>query len=293
MIGRAGGPEVFGGAFGGATAALAGSAGVLDGETFKSCCAGFYGDELVRRIIGESFHPGGVVLTRELLDQVGLATGDRLLDVATGLGTSALMAAEERGCQVVGLDLSSENLERARAEAGKRGLDQRLQLQTADAERIPFPDVSLAVVLCDCAFCTYVDKPTAAAEMARVLRPGGRLALSDMTIDKATFPADLDTLLMRVACIADALPATDLSALFEASGFEVLRLRDAGWALQEMVSQIRERLLALELLGRMGKLPLGDLDLTEGKRLTRRALEVIADGVVGYVTLTGTKPAHP
>ncbi|MBW2457315.1 MAG: methyltransferase domain-containing protein [Deltaproteobacteria bacterium] len=290
MIGRSGGRAE---SSGDADAPLAATAGALDGEAFKSCCADFYGDELVRRIIGDSFHPGGMALTRELLDQVGVTDGDRLLDVATGLGTSALLAAEERGCQVVGLDLSTENLERARTEAQRRDLDDRLQLQTADAERIPFPDESFDVVLCECAFCTFVDKPTAAAEMARVLRPGGRLALSDMTIDKTTFPADLDTLLMRVACIADALPAAKLTALFEASGFGGLTLHDASWGLKEMVDQIRQRLLAIDLLGRMGKLPLGNLDLTEGKRLTRRALEVIADGVVGYVTLTGTKPAHP
>jgi ubiquinone/menaquinone biosynthesis C-methylase UbiE len=261
----------------------------LEGGEFKSCCASFYADETVRRILGDSFHPGGEVLTRQLLRAVDVGPADRLLDLAAGQGTSAVLAAKETGCQVVAVDLSAENLERARAAAEQAGVADRVTVQRSDAERIDLPDGSFDVVLCECAFCTFVDKPTAAREMGRVLRPGGRLALSDMTLRAESFPPDLRTLLLRVACIADAVPAERMRALFEEAGFVGLRVEDVGWALEEMVQQIQKRLLAAELADRLGKLSLGGIDISEGKRLARRSLEIIRQGVVGYVTLTGER----
>ncbi|MBI5490441.1 MAG: class I SAM-dependent methyltransferase, partial [Deltaproteobacteria bacterium] len=191
---------------------------------FKACCADFYADDNVRRILGDSFHPGGEALTRELLAAVHVGPADRLLDVAAGPGTSSVLAAVETGCRVTALDLSEKNLEHAAALARTRGVAERVDVRPADAERLPFPDESFDVVLCECAFCTFPDKTRAAAELARVLRPGGRLALSDMVLDRDRFPADLDTLLLRVACIADAIPGPALVRQFADTGFAGLEL---------------------------------------------------------------------
>ncbi len=218
---------------------------------------------------------------------MGVGQNDSLLDVATGQGTSAVLAAEEQRCRVVASDLSAANLERAAAEASRRGVADHLSVQRSDAENLPFEDDSFDVVLCECAFCTFVDKPTAAREMVRVLRPGGRLALSDMTLKVQDFPRDLDTLLMRVACIADALSQEQLVDQLEQVGFGEIEVVDASWALTEMVQQIRQRILAAELLSKLGKVSLGGIDLAEGKRLANRSLEIIGDGIVGYVMLTG------
>ncbi len=257
---------------------------------FKSCCADFYADEAVRRILGDSFHPGGASLTRELLRTVGLRSTDHLLDIAAGQGTSTVLAAREFGSRVVAVDLSAANLERCMETARRSGVGDRVTARAADAERIDLPASSFDVVLCECAFCTFVDKPAAAREMARLLRPGGRLALSDMALRRADFPADLQTLLLRVACIADALPADVMSSLLADAGFSELRVEDASWALAEMVQQIQKRLRAADLMQRLGKVHLGGVDLVEGKRLVKRSLELIHDGVVRYVTIVGRMP---
>ncbi|MBW2263175.1 MAG: class I SAM-dependent methyltransferase [Deltaproteobacteria bacterium] len=266
--------------------------GELTPGEFKSCCASFYADDVVRRILGDSFHPGGEALTLELLDAVKAGPDDDLLDVATGPGASAVLAARKKGCRVTGVDLSTENLARTGALAKERGVADLVTVREADAERLPFEDGSFDVVLCECAFCTFVDKTTAAREMARVLRPGGRLALSDMTLETDAFPEDLDTLLMRVACISDAVPGERLEAFFSDEGFVDLETGDARWALHEMVEDIRGRLLAVELASKLGKIDLGGIDVQEGKRMARRSIEIIEDGTVGYVTLTGRLPAR-
>jgi arsenite methyltransferase len=267
-----------------------------DPSAFKSCCADFYADDAVRLLLGDSFHPGGEALTETLLRQVELGPEHLLLDVACGQGTSSLLAAERFGCRVVGLDLSAANLERARAKAAECGLGDRFEARQADAERLPFEPGTFDVVLCECAFCTFPDKTRAADEMARVLKPGGRLALSDMTVDQVRFPPDLNTLLMRVACIADARLGEAYSEGFAAAGFGDLCLRDANWALAEMVDQIKKRLLSFELMSKLGKLELagidlGSIDLGEGKRMLSRCREIIEQGIAGYATLTGVREA--
>lgn len=256
---------------------------------FKSCCAEFYADEQVRLLLGDSFHPGGEDLTRRMLTRIELGPGDRLLDVASGPGTSALLAAEQFGCRVTALDLSAENLARTEDAANRRGLASLIEVVQADAERLPFDDGDFDALLCECAFCTFPDKDTAAAQMARVLKPSGRLALSDVVLDRQRFPADLGSLLTRVACIADAMPAADLEAGFSQAGFAELELNDVSETLVDMVVGIRKKLLGLELMQQLDKLDLVGLDLVEGKRVAGRVLEIIQQGIAGYVTLTGSR----
>src|SRR6266849_9690 len=88
------------------------------------------------------------------------------------------------GCEVVGIDLSEENVKRASEEAVIRGVANRVSFQPADAERLPFGDRSFDAILCECAFCTFPNKQTAAGEFSRVLKPGGHLGLSDLTKDR-------------------------------------------------------------------------------------------------------------
>jgi arsenite methyltransferase len=264
---------------------------VLQGDSveFKACCADFYADDLVRKILGDSFHPGKETLTRDLLKTVGLSKEDRLLDVAAGQGTSTVLAAREFGCHAIALDLSKVNLERASKSAADQGVKELVETRISDGEQLPFPDDSFDVLLCECAFCLFTDKNKAAGEMARVLRPGGRLALSDMTLTEEDFPKDLNNLLLKVACIADATSVDKMNAAFESVGFVDVVNRDASWGLTDMVKQIRERLLAVELAVKLGKISLGGIDIEEGKRLASRSIEIISEGKVAYTTLTAKK----
>src|SRR6266511_1884987 len=104
-----------------------------DPETVKACCATAYGLDLVALFLGESYHPGGVDLSRRLADTLVLQPGERVLDVASGIGTTALLLASERAVDVLGVDLGDTQVARARARATEAGLDGRARFEVGDA----------------------------------------------------------------------------------------------------------------------------------------------------------------
>ena len=258
------------------------------GREIKMCCATFYESDIARMLLGESFHPGGMALTQHLGEIMNLGPDDHLLDVACGRGLSALHLAQHLGCCVTGIDYGAENLEAARLGADDKGLVQRATFRQGDAEQLPFAPETFSAVISECSFCTFPDKATAAREMVRVLRPGGRLGLTDMTVT-GTLPADLQNLLSWVACVAGAGAPAEYVAVLEAAGFGAFYVEDQRDALLEMVGHVRRKLIGVELALKLGKLDLADLDIDEAKNLARRAIELIEAGTVGYTLITAVK----
>ncbi len=115
---------------------------------------------------------------RLALEAVAAGPGDLVVDVATGTGDVAALAAE-RGARVIGLDSAREML---------RGAQRRrisACLVQGDAERIPLPDGSATVIVCGFSLRNFVSLPAVLAEMARLLAPGGRLALLDVDVPRS------------------------------------------------------------------------------------------------------------
>jgi len=108
-----------------------------------------------------------------------IRAGERVLDVACGTGNTAL-AARARGAAVTGLDLTPELLAVARRRAVADGYDD-VVWQEGDAERMPFPDRAFDVVVSSCGLMFAPDQEKVAAEVARVTRPGGRIAIQAWT----------------------------------------------------------------------------------------------------------------
>ena len=171
--------------------------------------------DLVTFFLGESYHPGGVELTRRLADALALEPEESVLDVACGIGTTSLLLAAERAVRVLGVDLGEAQVVRARAHAHKAGLGEQVRFEVGDAERLPVEAGSFDAAVCECAFCTFTDKATAAAELSRVLRPGGRVGITDVWLDPTSLDDELAGLAGRVACLADALPIHELRAVLE------------------------------------------------------------------------------
>lgn len=260
----------------------------LPNRDIKACCARFYQSDIARMLLGDSFHPGGLALTHHLGTVIGLDKADSVLDVACGRGASAVHLARRFGCRVTGLDYGQENLTAAEAHAKSNGVAHLTAFRQGDAERLPLGDGAFDAVISECSFCMFPNKAVAAAEMARVLRPGGRLGLTDMTIN-GSLPEDIRSLLTWVTCVAGADTPQSYVTTLQQAGFTDFILEDQREALLEMTRDVRRKLLGVELAAKLGKLSLGDLDLSEGKRMARRAVELIDSGVVGYTLITAKK----
>jgi SAM-dependent methyltransferase len=257
-----------------------------DPEIVKACCAAAYGLDAVALLLGDTYHPGGRTLTRRLADVMHLGAGDRVLDVATGIGTTALLLADERQVEVVGVDLGPAQVAKAERRARQQGLEDRARFEVGDAERLPFPDGRFSAVVCECALCTFPAKAVAVAEFARVLAPGGRVGITDVWLEPSRLDADLGGLAGRVACLGDARPIAELQALIARAGLVETRVERHDDVLLGTIEQVEARLRALRIVN----LPaLRGLDLSRGVELARRAADVVARGDAGYLLLVARK----
>lgn len=257
-------------------------------DDLKSCCATLYESDMARMLLGDSFHPGGQRLTKVLGEKLGLHAGLRILDVASGKGESAIFLAQAFGCEVVGVDFGTENVRQSNERACDAGLEGLVSFHQGDAEKIGFPDAVFDAVICECAFCTFPDKAAAASEFVRVLKPGGRMGLSDLT-RAAILPAELTGLLAWVACIADARPVGEYAGYLQEAGMTGIEIEPHDEALAEMVRNIQTKLLGAELMSKLKKLDMAGIDFAQAKSMARAAADAVRGGTLGYAILSSQK----
>jgi arsenite methyltransferase len=251
----------------------------LEGDP-KACCARLYESDAALWLLDGELHPGGEPLTRRLAELAGIAPGTRVVDVACGTGASARLLAHELGAEVVGVDLGARTIERATRQAeGAEGV----RFVRGDAEALPLPGASFDVALSECSLCTFPDKPRAIAEMARVVRLGGTIAIADVTADPDALPAQLRTAAARVACVADAQSADAYAALLRDAGCEPLAIEPQDAELRAMADRVEARLRLARMLA-----PPGDQRerIREAAALARLAVDAIARGSLSYALIT-------
>ena len=149
-----------------------------------------------------------------------LRAGERVLDLGSGGGIDVLLSARRVGPTGVayGLDMTSEMLDLARANAAQAGAT-NVEFLEGRIERIPLPDASVDVVISNCVINLSVDKPAVLGEVHRVLAPGGRIAISDVVADDDLSPADRAERGSHVGCIAGALSRGEYLTGLTAAGF--------------------------------------------------------------------------
>jgi arsenite methyltransferase len=239
-----------------------------------ACCASPYDSPALHWLLGDDLHPGGDALSRRLAHLAGLGPGSRVLDVASGRGRTARLLATEYGAEVTGVELSAESV--AAAEATGRG---QVRFVQGDAAALPAPSRAFDVVICECALCLFPRKATAMAEMRRVLRSGGVLAIADVTVEPDGMPAALRGLAGRVACLAEALPREGYEALLHDARFDLLAAESHDGALAALAERMEYRLRVARMVDLSA--PYGDL-IAEAIALVREARNAIVRGSLGY-----------
>jgi sarcosine/dimethylglycine N-methyltransferase len=129
----------------------------------------------------EDFHSLGRLATAALIDLAQVGASDRVLDAGTGIGGTARLIAADRGARVTAVDLTPEYCDVAAWLNGAVGLGGLIEIHTADVTELPFDDASFDVVVSQHVQMNIADKRRLYAEARRVLVPGGRLALWDVT----------------------------------------------------------------------------------------------------------------
>jgi arsenite methyltransferase len=192
-----------------------------DGE----CCSG----ELEVTMIGDDYDGvEGYVAEADLqlgcgvpTDLAGIERGDAVLDLGSGAGLDVFTARHIAGLdgRIVGVDFTPEMIRKAQANAAALGFD-NVTFVEGDIENLPLDDDQFDVVISNCVLNLVPDKPTAFAEMMRVLRPGGHFCVSDI-ITRGVLPdAVRRSAEMYAGCVGGAIEETDYLTMLRDAGFE-------------------------------------------------------------------------
>lgn len=149
-----------------------------------------------------------------------LHPGETVLDLGSGGGIDVLLSARRVGPtgKVYGLDMTDAMLALARENQRKAGVE-NAEFLKGDIERIPLPDASVDVIISNCVINLAADKRKVLAEAFRVLRPGGRIAVSDVIVRGEIPPAVRRNMELWVGCVAGALEEAEFRTLLAANGF--------------------------------------------------------------------------
>ncbi len=131
-------------------------------------------------------HFGGVAANDVLAELAGIDASVHVLDVCCGMGGPSRYLAHNYGCRVTGIDLAASRIDGAARLTSMAGLDDRVEFRNANALEMPFADETFDVVISQEAFCHIPDKDRLISQCCRVLKPGGRIAFTDIVVTDKT-----------------------------------------------------------------------------------------------------------
>jgi cyclopropane fatty-acyl-phospholipid synthase-like methyltransferase len=194
-----------------------------------------------RLFFGDSFHlgffPDGRGTLAQALDAhtdlvcelAGIRPGMRVLDVGCGIGEPARRIASRIDCEIVGLNISREQVRQGRELIARAGLAARVDIRHGNALQMPVPgggfDAAICLEVAGDICVRTADKPRLLAELRRVLRPGGQVGFSDLAFDRPPTAAE-DRALRALLYHSGRELLTDWPALFAAAGFQLGAVRD-------------------------------------------------------------------
>jgi SAM-dependent methyltransferase len=204
--------------------------GTGTGRSASSCCGtsspslglGYSGDDLSALPEGADLglgcgNPGAIA---------ALQPGETVVDLGSGGGIDCFLAAQQVGAtgRVIGVDMTADMIERARGNAERAGAE-NVEFRLGEIENLPLADGTADVVLSNCVVNLSPDQGRVYREVFRVLKPGGRVAISDM-VARAELPESIrKDLALHTGCIAGASTARELERHLVEAGFEDVRIR--------------------------------------------------------------------
>lgn len=158
------------------------------------------------------------------IDAAALRPGETVVDLGSGAGLDVFLAADRVGPsgRAIGVDMTPEMIERARANAARVGAT-NVEFRFGEIERLPLADGVADAVISNCVINLLPDKRPAFAEAFRVLKPGGRLVVSDI-VSVHRLPSDFFTAERWTACLAGAIPEGEYLAAITEAGFTDVRI---------------------------------------------------------------------
>jgi SAM-dependent methyltransferase len=218
--------------YGARVTASAPCCGPLQGSDSAACCgdgksALYSADELAAVPDDAASHSYGCGNPTAI---ASLRSGETVLDLGSGGGLDVFLAARQVGPQgfVYGVDMTDEMLDLAQRNAAKMGIA-NVEFRKGNIENLPLPEASIDVIISNCVINLSPDKGQTLRDAFRVLRPGGRLAVSDIVFDGnwndlPVTRAEVFTALEWAGCIAGALTLDEFKALLVNAGFEEIEI---------------------------------------------------------------------
>jgi SAM-dependent methyltransferase len=156
-----------------------------------------------------------------------LRPGETVVDLGSGAGLDCFLAAQQVGAKgsVIGIDFTQEMIDRATENAVKAGQDD-VSFRLGDIEALPLGDASVDVVISNCVINLAPDKDAVFREAHRVLRPGGRLMVSDILLTRPATEDEMQDMALRSGCISGSLPAEEYADKVRAAGFQDVLVSD-------------------------------------------------------------------
>ena len=186
----------------------------------------------------DHFHGRGLEATEDMADRLPVSAADRILDIGSGLGGPARYMARRFGCRISGIDLTAEFCEVARLLTARLGLEDRVSFDEGDALAMPFEDAAFDGAYSMNVSMNIADKRALYREIARVLKPGARLCLSEVAQGPGGEP---EYPLPWASTAASSFLATPEAtrADLEASGFSIESLRDTSREARDFAARSR------------------------------------------------------
>lgn len=171
--------------------------------------------------------PGGLTLTKKAMDIAGLAEGSRILDVGCGCGKTVEYLKEKFQMQAMGIDISKKLIAKAKL------LNSTLEVRVGDVCHLPYPDQAMDGVFCECAFSLFEYRLRALAEIKRVLKPSGKLIISDLYIrEKTAYSSNFPI----VTCINRIAARDILIQEITGAGFRLIEWQDETGVFKEFIA---------------------------------------------------------